>query len=150
MLSWIQIHLVYLSANGVWVVSPFELLCILLLKHQCTVSMWVSALNSCEYKPQSTIAESRRNFKHLRDCQAIFYSSCIILYSYQKCIGFQSFLYLFIFSLSISFCLKWVSWTFSGGSVVRTWCYHCRGLGLIPGQGTKTPQTTQCSQKINL
>ena len=29
---------------------------------------------------------------------------------------------------------------FSGGSVVRTWCFHCRGPGSIPGQGTKIPQ----------
>ena len=27
---------------------------------------------------------------------------------------------------------------FPGGPVVRTRCFHCQGLGLIPGQGTKT------------
>ena len=28
---------------------------------------------------------------------------------------------------------------FPGGPVVKTWSYHCQGLGSIPGQGTKTP-----------
>ena len=26
---------------------------------------------------------------------------------------------------------------FPGGPVVRIWCFHCRGPGSIPGQGTK-------------
>ena len=26
---------------------------------------------------------------------------------------------------------------FPEGPVVRTWCFHCRGPGSIPGQGTK-------------
>ena len=29
---------------------------------------------------------------------------------------------------------------FSGHPVVKTLCFHCRGLGLIPGQGTKIAQ----------
>ena len=29
---------------------------------------------------------------------------------------------------------------FPGGPVVRTWCFHCQGLGSIPGWGTKIPQ----------
>ena len=39
------------------------------------------------------------------------------------------------------------SWEFPGGPVVRTWCFHCWGLGLISGQGNKIPQTAWCSQK---
>ena len=31
---------------------------------------------------------------------------------------------------------------FSGHPVVKTLCFHCRGLGLIPGQGTKIPHAT--------
>ena len=27
-----------------------------------------------------------------------------------------------------------------GGPVVRTWCFHCCGLGSIPGWGAKFPQ----------
>ena len=29
-------------------------------------------------------------------------------------------------------------WELPGGPVARTWHFHCRGLGSIPGQGTKT------------
>ena len=29
------------------------------------------------------------------------------------------------------------SWEFPGSPVVRTWHFHCRGLELVPGQGTK-------------
>ena len=29
---------------------------------------------------------------------------------------------------------------FPGGPVVRTWNFHCRGLGSIPAWGTKIPQ----------
>ena len=36
---------------------------------------------------------------------------------------------------------------FLGGPVIRTWCFHCGDLGSIPGQGTKTQQVTQGSQK---
>ena len=37
--------------------------------------------------------------------------------------------------------LKQQSKAFSlGNSVVRTWCFHCGGPGLIPGQGTKILQ----------
>ena len=28
---------------------------------------------------------------------------------------------------------------FPGSLVVRTWHFHCQGLGFIPGQGTKMP-----------
>ena len=31
--------------------------------------------------------------------------------------------------------------------MVRTWCFHCCGLGSIPGRGTKILQAVQCSQK---
>ena len=34
-----------------------------------------------------------------------------------------------------------------GGPVVRTPCFHCRGLGSIPAWGTKISQTTQYGQK---
>ena len=37
---------------------------------------------------------------------------------------------------------------FSGGSVVRTLCCLCKGVGLTPGWGTKIPHTTLCGQKI--
>ena len=36
---------------------------------------------------------------------------------------------------------------FPGGPVVRTPCFHCGGVGSIPGQGTKIPQAVQCGQK---
>ena len=36
---------------------------------------------------------------------------------------------------------------FPGGPVVRTWHFHCCGLGSIPGQGTKILQAVQCCQK---
>ena len=38
-------------------------------------------------------------------------------------------------------------WDFPGGPVVKNQCFHCRGTGSIPGQGTKVPQAVQCSQK---
>ena len=31
--------------------------------------------------------------------------------------------------------------------MVRTWRFHCCGLGSVPGQGTKIPQATQHGQK---
>ena len=36
--------------------------------------------------------------------------------------------------------------------LVRTVCFHCRGVDLIPGAGTKIPQVVQCKQtkKIQL
>ena len=34
-----------------------------------------------------------------------------------------------------------------GGPVVRTWCFHCHSLGLIPGWGTKSPQAAGHGQK---
>ena len=39
-----------------------------------------------------------------------------------------------------------ISWEFPGGPVVRARCFHCQGRGSIPGQRTKSPQATQCSQ----
>ena len=39
------------------------------------------------------------------------------------------------------------SWEFSCGPMVRTRRFHCQGPGSIPGQGTKIPWATQCSQK---
>ena len=39
---------------------------------------------------------------------------------------------------------KYKSRGFSGGPMVRIWCFHCRGPGSIPGWGTKTPEAT-CS-----
>ena len=37
---------------------------------------------------------------------------------------------------------------FLGSPVVRTWHFHCQGLGSIPGQGTKIPQAmSQCQKK---
>lgn len=33
---------------------------------------------------------------------------------------------------------------FLGGPVVRTRCFHCCGLGLTPGYGTKVPQALRC------
>ena len=35
---------------------------------------------------------------------------------------------------------------FPGGPVTMTWHFHCHGLGLIPGQGTKIPQVTRHEQ----
>ena len=37
---------------------------------------------------------------------------------------------------------------FSGGPMVRTHCFHCHGLGPIPGQGVKIIQAGKSSQKI--
>ena len=37
---------------------------------------------------------------------------------------------------------------FPGGPVVRTQCFHCCGLGSIPGRGTKIPQDVWHGQKI--
>ena len=44
---------------------------------------------------------------------------------------------------------------FPGSPVVRTWCFHCRGMGSIPGLGTEIPhEATACwwppSKKKNL
>ena len=33
--------------------------------------------------------------------------------------------------------------------LVRTVRFHCRGMGLIPGGGTKIPQVVQCKQTKN-
>ena len=38
-------------------------------------------------------------------------------------------------------------WEFPGSLVVRILCFHCRGLGLIPGWGTEIPQAVQCGQR---
>ena len=37
---------------------------------------------------------------------------------------------------------------FPGGLVVGTWHFHYHGQGLIPGQGTKIPQTMWYGQKV--
>ena len=34
-------------------------------------------------------------------------------------------------------------WDFPGGPVAKTPCSHCRGLGSIPGQGTRSHTTTK-------
>ena len=31
--------------------------------------------------------------------------------------------------------------------MVKTLCFHCRGLRFHPGKGTKIPHDTQCDQK---
>ena len=31
-------------------------------------------------------------------------------------------------------------WEFPGGPAVSTWCFHCRGLDSVSGQGTKVLQ----------
>ena len=36
---------------------------------------------------------------------------------------------------------------FPNSPEVRTWHFHCRGSGLIPGQGTKIPQALPCDQE---
>ena len=36
---------------------------------------------------------------------------------------------------------------FPGSLAVMIWCFHCRGLGSILGQGTEIPQAAQCGQK---
>ena len=36
---------------------------------------------------------------------------------------------------------------FSGGPVVKTPRFQCRGTGMIPGQGTKIPHAAWCSKK---
>ena len=38
-------------------------------------------------------------------------------------------------------------WDFPGNPVVRTLCFQCRVMALIPGQGTKIPHAMQCGQK---
>ena len=43
--------------------------------------------------------------------------------------------------------LNCLSWEFLGGLVVRIPYFHCRGTGLIPGQGTKILHAAQHSQK---
>ena len=35
---------------------------------------------------------------------------------------------------------------FPGGPVVRTLCFHCRGMGSIPGWGIKILQAMWCGQ----
>ena len=39
------------------------------------------------------------------------------------------------------------SWDFPGGLVVRSRCFHCLGLGSIPGWGTEMLQATRCGKK---
>ena len=40
-----------------------------------------------------------------------------------------------------------MSWEFPGGKVVRICVLTAKGLGSIPGRGTKIPQAMWCSQK---
>ena len=55
----------------------------------------------------------------------------------------------------LQICQSWITlsnsllkiWEFPGSLVVRTWCFHCRGPGSIPGRGTEIPQAVQCSHK---
>ena len=42
---------------------------------------------------------------------------------------------------------KWKSMDFPGGPVVKTLSFQCRGIGLIPGPGTKIPHAVQDSKK---
>ena len=35
-----------------------------------------------------------------------------------------------------------------GDPAVNTPCFHWRGTGSIPGQGTKIPYAVQCKQKV--
>ena len=46
-------------------------------------------------------------------------------------------------------CFKnnWTSGDFLGSSVVKTPSFHWRGMGLIPGLGTKIPHATWCGKK---
>ena len=39
--------------------------------------------------------------------------------------------------------------TFHGATGVKTPSFKCRGMGLIPGQGTKILHALWCGQKIN-
>ena len=47
---------------------------------------------------------------------------------------------------SVLFSILISSREFPGGPVVMTWCFHCRGPGSIPGQGTEIPEAAWCSQ----
>ena len=38
-------------------------------------------------------------------------------------------------------------WEFPGSTVVRTWHFHCCGLGSIPGRGAKILQAAACRKK---
>ena len=42
-----------------------------------------------------------------------------------------------------------ISWNFPGGPVVKTPCFHCRGLGFYSwlGNYNKIPHSSQCGQK---
>ena len=42
---------------------------------------------------------------------------------------------------------NWNFREFPGSPVVKTWHFHCQGLGLIPGQGTKILQAEWQDQK---
>ena len=44
---------------------------------------------------------------------------------------------------------NWNFREFSGSPVVRTWHFHCQGLGLFPGQGTKTHKLSGMAKKRN-
>ena len=43
--------------------------------------------------------------------------------------------------------LSKTSQDFPGGPVVKTPCFQCRGMGSIPGQGTKIPQAVWPKKK---
>ena len=45
--------------------------------------------------------------------------------------------------------LKNKPWTFPGGLVVRTLCFHCQDVGSIPGLGTKILQAILHSKNKN-
>ena len=49
-------------------------------------------------------------------------------------------------SISVLLLFKKQNREFPGSPVIRTWLFHCRDLGSIPGQGTEIPQeVTRCS-----
>ena len=50
-----------------------------------------------------------------------------------------TFSQIILYIKSISPRPKHLYWEFPGGPVVRTWRFHCRGQGSIPGWGTKIP-----------
>ena len=37
---------------------------------------------------------------------------------------------------------------FPGGPVIKMWHFHCRGAGLIPSQGIKTPHAVQALNEV--
>ena len=45
---------------------------------------------------------------------------------------------------------KSVFWDLPGSPVVKTLCFQSRGMGLIPGQGTKVPNAVWCGHKVKI